>query len=59
MLEQYQIEQQISHKAGRSTYIARDSKTNEQVVIKILEFNDLFGWNDLELFEREAKTLQN
>ena len=59
MLEQYQIEQQISHKAGRSTYIARDSKTNEQVVIKILEFNDLFDWDDLKLFEREAKTLQN
>lgn len=59
MLEQYQIEQQISQKAGRSTYIAKDTKTNNRVVIKILEFNDLFNWDDLKLFEREAQTLQN
>ena len=59
MLEQYQIEQQISHKAGRRSYLAQDTKTSNQVVIKILEFNDLFNWDDLKLFEREAKTLKN
>lgn len=59
MLERYEIKQQISHKAGRSTYLAEDSETNKQVVIKILGFNDLFDWDDLKLFEREAKTLKN
>ena len=59
MLERYEIKQQISHKAGRSTYLAEDLETNKQVVVKILEFNDLFDWDDLKLFEREAKTLKN
>ena len=44
---------------GDKTTLAEDFETNEQVVIKILEFNDLFCWQDLKLFEREAKTLQN
>ncbi|MEM8723015.1 MAG: serine/threonine-protein kinase [Cyanobacteria bacterium P01_G01_bin.39] len=59
MLERYQIKRKISHKAGRSTYVAHDSETGEQVVIKILEFNDLFSWDDFKLFEREAQILQN
>ena len=59
MLERYEIKQQISYKAGRSTYLAEDSETNKQVIIKILEFNALFEWDDLKLFEREAKTLKN
>ena len=59
MLRRYQIKQQISQKAGRSTYLAVDSQTKEKVIIKILEFNQLFSWDDLKLFEREAKTLQN
>lgn len=59
MLERYQIKQKISQKAGRSTYVADDSETNKQIVIKILEFNDLFSWDDFKLFEREAKILQN
>ncbi|MEL7009457.1 MAG: serine/threonine-protein kinase [Cyanobacteria bacterium J06588_4] len=59
MFKRYKIKQQISHKAGRSTYLADDYETNQQVVIKILEFNDLFDWDTYKLFEREAKTLRS
>ncbi|MEL6929638.1 MAG: protein kinase [Cyanobacteria bacterium J06600_6] len=59
MLGQYQITQQISSKAGRSTYLAEDFQTKQQVILKFLEFNELFAWEDLKLFEREAKTLKN
>ncbi|MEO0848925.1 MAG: protein kinase, partial [Cyanobacteria bacterium J06648_1] len=59
MFKRYKIKQQISHKAGRSTYLADDYETNQQVVIKILEFNDLFDWDTYKLFEREAKTLKS
>ncbi|MEO0926714.1 MAG: serine/threonine-protein kinase [Cyanobacteria bacterium J06643_13] len=59
MFKRYKIKQQISHKAGRSTYLADDYETNKQVVIKILEFNDLFDWDTFKLFEREAKTLKS
>jgi len=59
MFKRYKIKQQISYKAGRSTYLADDYETNKQVVIKILEFNDLFDWDTFKLFEREAKTLKS
>ena len=55
----YQIQKQLSHKAGRSTYIALDTRSDELVIIKILQFDRLFQWDDLKLFEREAKTLKN
>ncbi|MEO1342298.1 MAG: serine/threonine-protein kinase, partial [Cyanobacteria bacterium J06635_13] len=55
----YQIEKKLSHKAGRQTLLALDLVTHQQVVIKILQFDSLFEWDDLKLFEREAKTLKN
>lgn len=55
----YQLKKQISHKAGRSTYLALDIPQNDLVIIKVLQFNDLFQWDDYKLFEREAKTLKN
>lgn len=57
--DRYDIQQQLSQKAGRSTYLASDCELNRLVIIKILEFNSLFQWDDLKLFEREAQTLQN
>ena len=57
--DRYQIESQLSHKAGRKTLLALDLVTHQQVILKILQFNDLFQWDDLKLFEREAKTLKN
>ena len=55
----YQIQQKLSHKAGRQTLLAKDLKSQELVIIKLLQFDSLFEWDDLKLFEREAKTLKN
>ncbi len=57
--DRYQLTKQLSNKAGRSTYLAQDLQGGGQVVIKILEFNEIFTWDDLKLFEREAQTLKN
>jgi serine/threonine protein kinase len=57
--ERYQIERQLSKRAGRYTLLARDMLTNSQVVIKRLSFGEDFVWDDLKLFEREAATLKN
>ena len=55
----YQVQQKLSHKAGRQTLLAKDLKSQELVIIKLLQFDSLFEWDDLKLFEREAKTLKN
>lgn len=59
LLNRYQISEQLSHKAGRTTYLAQDIKSQNLVVIKILQFDSFFQWADLKLFERKAKTLKN
>lgn len=55
----YHIEKQLSKKAGRRTFLAKDLHSDRLVVIKILLFDEEFQWDSLKLFEREAKTLQN
>ena len=55
----YQIKQQLSHKAGRQTFLAKDTQSQELVIVKLLQFDSLFKWDDLKLFEREAQTLKN
>ena len=55
----YQIQQKLSHKAGRQTLLAKEIESQELVIIKLLQFDSLFQWDDLKLFEREAKTLKN
>ena len=55
----YKIEDQLSQKSGRTTFLAEDTHNHEKVIIKILRFNDSFQWDDLKLFEREANTLKN
>ncbi|WP_392535870.1 serine/threonine protein kinase [Nostoc sp. C117] len=57
--EFYQVQQLLGKKAGRRTLLARDLKTQELVVIKLLSFNSDFEWDDLKLFEREAQTLKS
>jgi hypothetical protein len=58
LVERYEIQRQLGRKAGRRTVLARDLKTQELVVVKLLTFSDEFEWQDLKLFEREAKALQ-
>ncbi len=56
--DRYEIQQQLGRNAGRRTLLARDSQTQELVVIKLLSFGSDFEWDDLKLFEREAETLK-
>ncbi|MBW4542792.1 MAG: serine/threonine protein kinase [Myxacorys chilensis ATA2-1-KO14] len=58
LANRYQLERQLGKKAGRQTFLARDTQTDTLVVIKLLLFGSDFGWDDLKLFEREAATLQ-
>ncbi|MGB3756318.1 MAG: serine/threonine-protein kinase [Rivularia sp. (in: cyanobacteria)] len=55
----YQINRELSQKAGRQTFLAQDIYSQDLVIIKILQFDRDFQWNDLKLFEREANTLKN
>ena len=57
--ERYEIVRQLAKKSGRKTLLARDLQTNKLVVVKLLTFNSEVKWEELKLFEREAKTLRN
>lgn len=56
--DRYEVEQQIGKQAGRWTLLARDLKTQEQVVAKLLFIDEEVEWDDLKLFEREVETLK-
>jgi hypothetical protein len=56
--QRYAIQQQLGKNAGRQTLLAYDQHENQQVVIKLLTFDQDFEWDDLKLFEREAETLK-
>ncbi|MEA5503493.1 serine/threonine-protein kinase [Halotia wernerae UHCC 0503] len=55
----YEVQQQLSKKAGRRTFLAQDQITGELVIVKLLSFSSDFEWDDLKLFEREAETLKS
>lgn len=57
--ERYEIVRQLAKKAGRKTLLAKDLRTDELVVVKLLTFNSKVSWEELKLFEREANTLRN
>ena len=59
LVDRYRIRKKLSQKAGRQTFLADDLQSYNLVVIKILQFNLDFHWDDLKLFERETQTLQN
>ncbi|MEH2117695.1 serine/threonine protein kinase [Nostoc sp.] len=56
--DRYEVQQLLGKKAGRRTLLARDLKTQELVVIKLLSLGGDFEWDSLKLFEREAETLK-
>ena len=55
----YEVERQIAKKAGRRTFLCRDLRSLDLVVVKLVSFNSDFEWDDLKLFEREAETLKS
>jgi serine/threonine protein kinase len=56
--EYYEVQQQLGKQPGRQTLLARDLRTQELVVIKLLSLGNDFEWQHLKLFEREAETLK-
>ncbi|MFM6106389.1 MAG: serine/threonine protein kinase, partial [Sphaerospermopsis kisseleviana] len=59
LANRYEVQQQLSKKSGRRTFLARDVVTGDLVIVKLLAFNSDFEWDDLKLFEREAETLKS
>ena len=56
--DRYSIEYKLGQGGSSITYGAIDNKTNQQVAIKALSLKGLEDWKKIELFEREAKILQ-
>ncbi len=57
--DRYQLQHQISSKAGRLTYRAIDTLTQKVVIVKLLLFKAEFKWESLRLFEREIEVLKS
>ena len=55
----YKCDRRLGKQAGRQTLLARDLKTQQQVVVKLLSFSSDFNWEDLKLFQREVETLKS
>ncbi|MGL5871736.1 MAG: serine/threonine protein kinase, partial [Xenococcaceae cyanobacterium] len=56
--DRYTILEKLGQGGNAITYAAKDLKTEEQVAIKVLSLKKLDSWKKVELFEREAKILQ-
>ncbi|MEG4270240.1 MULTISPECIES: serine/threonine-protein kinase [unclassified Microcoleus] len=59
LADRYQCDRRLGEQAGRQTLLARDLKTQQQVVVKLLSFSSDFNWEDLKLFQREVETLKS
>jgi serine/threonine protein kinase len=57
--DRYQLQKRLGHNAGRQTWLALDTKTQSPVVVKLLTFTDQVQWDQIRLFEREAKILKH
>ncbi len=66
----YQLKQLLGQNAGRQTWLAVDIKLvpkepewkpeiENQIIVKLLAFNPQMQWEELKLFEREARVLKN
>ncbi len=54
----YLIQNKLGQGGSSITYAAIDKETNERVALKALSLTGLDDWKKIELFEREAKILQ-
>ncbi len=55
---QYSIKEKLGQGSSCITYSAIDTKSDRAVAIKVLSLSSLDNWKKVELFEREAKILQ-
>ncbi|BAZ41542.1 serine/threonine protein kinase [Calothrix sp. NIES-4101] len=58
LIERYQLQRVLGESVSRQTWLARDLLNREQVVVKLLIASDKLQWDNLRLFEREAKVLR-
>lgn len=56
--ERYRLQEQLGDSPNRQTFLSEDIQTKEPVVVKLLKVSNAVSWDDLKLFEREAKILQ-
>ncbi|AOY80169.1 serine/threonine-protein kinase [Moorena producens JHB] len=54
----YYLQQQLNDNPVRQTWLALDSESDTQVVVKLLALGGPVQWDDLKLFEREAQILK-
>jgi serine/threonine protein kinase len=59
--KRYKLKEKLGQDASRQTWLAIDlaSQSQEYVVVKLLALNPQVQWNECDLFEREARVLQN
>jgi serine/threonine protein kinase len=58
--QNYQLQEQLGRTAvGHQTWLAIDLKSCEKVILKLLAFSPQMQWEELKLFEREAKVLES
>ncbi|NJL62117.1 MAG: serine/threonine protein kinase [Methylacidiphilales bacterium] len=58
LVERYQLQRILGESASRQTWLALDLTNQEPVVVKLLLVSDNLQWDNLRLFEREAKVLR-
>lgn len=54
----YHLQHPLSQNPARQTWLARDTSAQIPVVVKLLALGGAVQWEDLKLFEREAKVLE-
>lgn len=56
--QRYELQRQLGRTgAGRETWVCFDRTYQELVILKLLAFSPQMKWDELKLFEREAKVL--
>lgn len=56
--DRYKIEQQLGKKLGRWTLLARDLRSDQPVLLRLLFIDEETTFDELKLFKREIETLQ-
>ena len=54
----YEVQEVLGHGGNGVTYRCHDADTNSAVAVKALSLRSLRAWKQLELFQREAATLE-
>lgn len=57
--DRYQVIYLLGKKPGYRTVLCSDTQTQQLVVVKLLVWDEDFKWQNLKLFEREARILQS